>query len=643
MHREHIKYNARYCLRSLHAYSQAGSILKTNAKVLYSNSEFVHGAIMDMRHKAGMGLCKPEEHMTDIHCKSTVKYREQSKSCFSRRGKHGKPGNWVITPTPAPSKPVPGVDLPRKAEYSPCKTNYSGFLRTPGLKITSRLLDKNPQSPGPEKIPGPGKGKPPGSYIPPGSKRPPGPRETSWFKMTSGSRATSGFKMTSGPPEKLKMANLLSDEPTTNSIMPKNTSCFFGVVSSKQTSLFRWTCASYQATYRNPSFVGLVFHIKQQLKFGSIKKPSAPLVSPFNSSVLPFGEFISLKEHITYNAKVLPEELTCSLSSREHITYNARYCLRSLHAYSQAGSILNTKAKVLYSKSEFVQGAIMGMRHKAEMGLHKPKEHMVYIHCKGTVKYMEQSKSCFSRHGKQRKPGIWVIKPTPAPSKPSLGPEKISGPGKGKPLGSYITPGSKQPPVLEEPSGSQATSRSKATSGFKMTSGSRATSGFETTSESKINLWVKNDLRVPKQPSGPPGPKGLHPKTSGFEEGIHPTASGFQDESPSSLRVPGRESIQPTGSRMKVHLASRFQDESPSSLQVLPEELTCSLSSREHITYNARYCLRSLHAYSQAGSILNTKAKVLYSNSEFVQGAIMGMRHKAGMGLHKPEYAVKTT
>ncbi|WZZ34341.1 hypothetical protein YC2023_017742 [Brassica napus] len=69
---------------------------------------------------------------------------------------------------------------------------------------------------------------------------------------------------------------------------------FLGVVSSKQTSLFRWTCASYQATERNHSFVGLVRHIKQQLKSGSIKRLSAPLVSPFNPSVLPFGEFISL-------------------------------------------------------------------------------------------------------------------------------------------------------------------------------------------------------------------------------------------------------------------------------------------------------------------------------------------------------------
>ncbi|KAF3506025.1 hypothetical protein F2Q69_00006781 [Brassica cretica] len=44
-----------------------------------------------------------------------------------------------------------------------------------------------------------------------------------------------------------------------------------------------------------------------------------------------------------------------------------------------------------------------GMRHKAGVGMRKPEE---------------QSKSCFSRHGKQRKPDTWVITPTPAPSKP---------------------------------------------------------------------------------------------------------------------------------------------------------------------------------------------------------------------------------
>ena len=68
---------------------------------------------------------------------------------------------------------------------------------------------------------------------------------------------------------------------------------FFVEFSPSKHSLFRWTCVSYQAMVRNPSFVGLVRHIKQQLKSGSIKRLSAPLVSPFNPPVLPFGEFIS--------------------------------------------------------------------------------------------------------------------------------------------------------------------------------------------------------------------------------------------------------------------------------------------------------------------------------------------------------------
>ncbi|KAF3515872.1 hypothetical protein DY000_02058713 [Brassica cretica] len=72
-----------------------------------------------------------------------------------------------------------------------------------------------------------------------------------------------------------------------------NTFRFLVRLSPSKLSLFRWTCASYQATIRNPSFVGLVHHIKQQLKSGSIKRLSAPLVSPFNPSILPCGEFIS--------------------------------------------------------------------------------------------------------------------------------------------------------------------------------------------------------------------------------------------------------------------------------------------------------------------------------------------------------------
>ncbi|KAF3551259.1 hypothetical protein DY000_02008190 [Brassica cretica] len=90
--------------------------------------------------------------------------------------------------------------------------------------------------------------------------------------------------------------------------------------------------------------------------------------------------------------------------------------------------------------------------------------------------------------------------------------------------------------------------------------------------------------------------------------------------------------------------------------KVLPEELTRSLSgSILHIMQ--RYCLRSLHAHSQAGSILHIMQRyclrslhahsqagsILHIMQEFVYGAIMGMRHKAGMGLRKPEYAVETT
>uniref|UniRef100_A0A0D3C4Q9 TIR domain-containing protein n=1 Tax=Brassica oleracea var. oleracea TaxID=109376 RepID=A0A0D3C4Q9_BRAOL len=119
--------------------------------------------------------------------------------------------------------------------------------------------------------------------------------------VTSHNSPTS--KLIVGPPEKLEMANLLSDEPTTNSIMPKVIIHVLNVQESlgldehflflveflpSKHSLFRWIYASYQATFRNPSFVG-----KQQLKSGSIKRLSAPLVSPFNPPVLPFGEFIS--------------------------------------------------------------------------------------------------------------------------------------------------------------------------------------------------------------------------------------------------------------------------------------------------------------------------------------------------------------
>ncbi|WZZ79028.1 hypothetical protein YC2023_099600 [Brassica napus] len=51
--------------------------------------------------------------------------------------------------------------------------------------------------------------------------------------------------------------------------------CFLVRLSPSKQPLIRWTCASYQATFRNPSFGGLVSHIKHLLKSGSIIGPSA--------------------------------------------------------------------------------------------------------------------------------------------------------------------------------------------------------------------------------------------------------------------------------------------------------------------------------------------------------------------------------
>ena len=103
----------------------------------------------------------------------------------------------------------------------------------------------------------------------------------------------------------------------------------------------------------------------------------------------------------------------------------------------------------------------------------------------------------------------WVIKNFRVPMQ-SPGPEQISsGPGKGKPPGSYITlgsnydlrvqkktPSSKRPTGPEQPPGSKRPPGPKETSGFKTTSGSRATSGFKMTFGSKRNLRVQNNLRV---------------------------------------------------------------------------------------------------------------------------------------------------
>ncbi|KAF3587093.1 hypothetical protein F2Q69_00030623 [Brassica cretica] len=164
------------------------------------------------------------------------------------------------------------------------------------------------------------------------------------------------------------------------------------------------------------------------------------------------GNQISSREHITYNAKVLPVELTLSLSSRENITYNARYCLRSLHAYSQAASERHN------AKSEQVPGVVLP--RKAEYGPCKIK-YSGFLRTPGlniTSGLLDQNPR--------------VIKNLRVPMQ-SPGPEKISGPGKDKTPCSSITLGSKQPPGLEEPLGS------KRLSGLEKPLGSKRTPGLE--------------------------------------------------------------------------------------------------------------------------------------------------------------------
>ncbi|KAF3503613.1 hypothetical protein F2Q69_00042239 [Brassica cretica] len=108
-----------------------------------------------MRPKAGMGMRKHEYlsklPKTPVQPKAHRGPRvpmDQSKSCFSRRGKQRKPGTWVITPTPSTSKPVPVVALPRKAEYGPCeKKHISGYQGTPGLYASPRSKEQTQGSP----------------------------------------------------------------------------------------------------------------------------------------------------------------------------------------------------------------------------------------------------------------------------------------------------------------------------------------------------------------------------------------------------------------------------------------------------------------------------------------------------------------
>ncbi|KAF3575973.1 hypothetical protein DY000_02030938 [Brassica cretica] len=124
----------------------------------------VHKIKTGMRHKAGMGMRKPGEHMVYL----LQKYCEIQgviKVLLLQTWKAAKPGTWVITATPAPSKHVQVVALPRKVEYGPCeKQNIPGSQGTPeppGSPIASGFRSKISGS----------KEEPLGSYMASGFQR----------------------------------------------------------------------------------------------------------------------------------------------------------------------------------------------------------------------------------------------------------------------------------------------------------------------------------------------------------------------------------------------------------------------------------------------------------------------------------------
>ncbi|WZZ88864.1 LOW QUALITY PROTEIN: hypothetical protein YC2023_117443 [Brassica napus] len=234
--REHITYNAKYCLRSLHAYYQAGSILhimQSTARGAYT---------LTLRQGAYYITCKVlRKELTRLLLRSG--HRTKYANSYNNAGGISRNAKYCIQ-TQSLYREKQWSCLGRQSTVH-AKTNYSGFLRTPGLKITSGLLDQDPlvinnlrvpkQSPGPEKISGPGKGKPPGSYIIPGSKRPLGPKydlrsnlrvqndlrvlrnlrvqNDLWIlNTTSGSEGTSGFpnnlRVLTQPPDSKSIINL---------------------------------------------------------------------------------------------------------------------------------------------------------------------------------------------------------------------------------------------------------------------------------------------------------------------------------------------------------------------------------------------------------------------------------------------------
>ncbi|KAF2579835.1 hypothetical protein F2Q68_00004787 [Brassica cretica] len=136
---------------------------------------------MGMRHKAGMGMRKPEEHMVYL----LQKYCEihgAIKTLLLQTWKAAKPGTWVITATPAPSKP----DLRENPRFSHDLRVQSRSQEPPGsnygLRTNQRIFGFPYRLQASFMIPG-SRGEPPGSPTTSGSQiithglgEPPGPR-----------------------------------------------------------------------------------------------------------------------------------------------------------------------------------------------------------------------------------------------------------------------------------------------------------------------------------------------------------------------------------------------------------------------------------------------------------------------------------
>ncbi|KAF2550477.1 hypothetical protein F2Q68_00034504 [Brassica cretica] len=132
-----------------------------------------------------------------------------------------------------------------------------------------------------------------------------------------------------------------------------------------------------------------------------------------------------------------------------------------------------------------------------------------FAYCISSATCMDQYiNSCFSRHGKQRKPGTWVSKPTPAPSKTDSGFLQKAECNMGT---RYLWVLNKFLQNLEKVN-LQVLYNPRAQ---QRPQGLKETSGSHTAYESRSNLRVQNDFRVLNTTSGSRGTAGFYTNNLG--------------------------------------------------------------------------------------------------------------------------------